>query len=626
MRIKSMDKRRRGPFQWYHIYYILAAFDLLTISSSLYLNYTLTEQYNESVNENRAWATRHKDFTQLARLAAELNAPGNDVFHSQNVDTETTRLTVRLKNFNRKLNEVEKEFSDHGVDLKYPRLKKDLDSAKAALSSMISVERKVLTLVADNRKEEASQQMALMDKEYLYATKSLLRARLQFSEIQQSLLDIQANEVAQMRVFECWLAVALVVMISGVTYNGKRLADQILLDSRQREFHIKELEATRCGLENKTQELETALLQLRKAQETISESERKFRAIFDHTFQFIGLMQPDGLVLEVNETALKFAGKSKDEVVGLYFWETPWWSHSLELQERLKQAIADASNGHFVRFEASHPSADGELVSVDFSLKPVFDHDGKIVLLIPEGRDISDKKRAELRVSEFYSTVSHELRTPLTAIRGSLGLIEGGLAGDVSEKTLKLVEIASNESDRLIRLINDILDLRKIEAGMLDLNRRAVTAEKLVNSTILSLTPLASQSEIALKCHLNYSGILHCDEDRTVQILNNLISNAIKFSENKAEVVICSEQTNEDMIRFSVKDSGPGIPAHLQEKLFGRFQQIDQSDKRKKGGTGLGLAISKALVEQHGGKIGLTSNNGPGCTFWFELPRTSPTT
>lgn len=235
-------------------------------------------------------------------------------------------------------------------------------------------------------------------------------------------------------------------------------------------------------------------------------------------------------------------------------------------------------------------------------------------------RDISDRKGAERRVSEFYSTVSHELRTPLTSIRGSLGLIEGGLAGSISDKGLKLIKIARSESDRLIRLINDILDLRKIEAGKLELKRTAINCQALIRQAIEAIRGMSESSGVQVSPRFNTNGQVECDHDRIIQVLTNLISNAIKFSSTGGEVVVDLDATLDGAMRFSVIDKGAGIPADQMHKLFGKFQQLDQSDTRKKEGTGLGLAITKAIVEEHGGRLGVESEVGRGSIFWFELP------
>ncbi|MCW5822042.1 MAG: response regulator [Cyanobacteria bacterium TGS_CYA1] len=356
-----------------------------------------------------------------------------------------------------------------------------------------------------------------------------------------------------------------------------------------------------------------------KFEQALHTSERKFKAIFDETFEFIGLLSPTGIILEANKTALDFIKADKSSVIGKYFWDTPWWSHSKELQEKVEQSVHEAANGKFIRFESTHPDPDGVLLHVDFSLKPIVDDDGNIVLLIPEGRDISDKKEAEKRVSEFYSTVSHELRTPLTSIRGAFGLLEGGKAGDLSPKALRLVSMGKLESERLVRLINDILDIRKIEAGKLELKLEKLSAAQIIENTTNTLNSFAQDASIKLTSDVQEDGTLFADKDRITQVLTNLVSNAVKFSPPESEVIIKARK-NGAFYRIEVQDHGPGIKDSDLKKLFQMFQQLDQSDHREKGGTGLGLAISKSIVEQHDGHIGVNSKVGEGSTFWFEIP------
>jgi PAS domain S-box-containing protein len=482
----------------------------------------------------------------------------------------------------------------------------------------------------------------------------------------------------------------------------------------------------------------------RMAQEKLIESERKFRAVFNTTFEFIGICSSEGLLLEANSTALEFVRSRGEDLYGRYFWDCPWWTHSSIAQERLKLAVERGARGEFDRFEVEHLGANGEIVHIDFSLTPVFDDMGNVVSLIPEGRDISalkevlhmlaeseamfrhmadniravfwisspgakqfiyispayevitrqrlasalnnseefysgffsedveglkaiiagdkeasgefrinnaggqntwvsirvfpvyddsdnfthmcgiahdisDRKAAEKRVSEFYSTVSHELRTPLTSIRGSLGLLEGGLVGEMDEEAKSFVSIARTESDRLIRLINSILDLRKIEAGKMEFSNEKLHSLEIIQEVVASIDGMAHEHDVSLSLDEPEFLEFSADKDRVFQVLNNLISNGIKFSPPGSTVSIGANQQGSD-IRFYVVDNGHGLSEADMEKIFLKFQQLDSSDTRAQGGTGLGLAIAKALVEQQGGKIGVESEIGKGATFWFTLP------
>ena len=247
-------------------------------------------------------------------------------------------------------------------------------------------------------------------------------------------------------------------------------------------------------------------------------------------------------------------------------------------------------------------------------------------------RDITQWKRLDELKSEFVSTVSHELRTPLTSIRGSLGLLEAGVVGALPAQAHDLVRIARGNSERLIRLINEMLDLDKMEAGKLELHPRALTPAELVRTAVEEIRPLCDlfhvQVESTIEAHRTFEG----DRDRVLQVLVNLLSNAVKFSPEASIIRIkaspggeeegglAGELTSRAPIRFVVENPGPGIAPRDLARLFTRFQQLDGSDGRKRGGTGLGLAISKAIVEQHGGRIGVESEPGRTTRFWFELP------
>jgi PAS domain S-box-containing protein len=239
-------------------------------------------------------------------------------------------------------------------------------------------------------------------------------------------------------------------------------------------------------------------------------------------------------------------------------------------------------------------------------------------------RDISGWKRLDRMKSEFVSTVSHELRTPVTAIRGSLGLLEGGKAGVLPAPAIELIHVARRNCDRLVRLLNDMLDLDKIEAGKLELRPTVLAPADIVRATIDELRTIASQRAVQLCARITPTAPVLADRDRVIQVLTNLVSNAIKFSPAGAAVVVAVEPGTEATARFSVTNPGAGIAAHDMPRLFSRFQQLDSSDGRQHGGTGLGLAIAKAIVEQHGGTIGVDSEPDVATTFWFQLPADPP--
>ena len=236
--------------------------------------------------------------------------------------------------------------------------------------------------------------------------------------------------------------------------------------------------------------------------------------------------------------------------------------------------------------------------------------------------DIRHLKEVERLKTDFVSTVSHELRTPLTAIRGALGLVLAGTTGSVAPKTRDLLQIGLQNTERLIRLINDILDIERIEAGHLIVRREPCELATILRTTVDSLRTVAMEARVTLALEGNDSAVVTGDPDRLVQVFTNLISNAVRFSPPGETVTVALRTTPTSVVVF-VSDRGPGIPLEFRRRIFGKFQQADPAGSA--GGAGLGLAIVRAIVERHGGSIRFDSAPGHGTTFITELPYTAPT-
>ncbi|MEA5573639.1 response regulator, partial [Calothrix sp. UHCC 0171] len=233
-------------------------------------------------------------------------------------------------------------------------------------------------------------------------------------------------------------------------------------------------------------------------------------------------------------------------------------------------------------------------------------------------QDISDRKQIEKMKDEFVSVVSHELRTPLTSIHGSLGMLASGLIKSESEQGKRLLQIATDSTERLVRLINDILDIERIESGRVKMETQICDVASLITESLNVIQPLAEKAHINLAIASSPINIL-ADPDRIIQTLTNLLSNAIKFSPAGSTVYLEVKQQENDIL-FTVKDNGRGIPEDKLEGIFERFQQVDASDSRRQDGTGLGLAICKSIVQQHHGKIWVESVLGEGSEFHFTIP------
>lgn len=250
------------------------------------------------------------------------------------------------------------------------------------------------------------------------------------------------------------------------------------------------------------------------------------------------------------------------------------------------------------------------------------DQYGEKIGTVIVSQDITSRKEIDQMKNEFISTVSHELRTPLTSIRGSLGLIIGGAIGKIPKEMQPLLEIAANNSERLVRLINDILDTEKIEAGKMVFHFEKTNLSNLIQQSVASNKSYADKYQVHYKItNIIPEAFAKIDSDRISQVLDNLLSNAAKFSKtgDTISIAIQSDQNNK-YIEISITDTGIGIPQEFQSHIFSKFYQADSSDVREKGGTGLGLSICKSIIEAHDGKIWFESTPNIGTTFHFTLP------
>jgi PAS domain S-box-containing protein len=261
---------------------------------------------------------------------------------------------------------------------------------------------------------------------------------------------------------------------------------------------------------------------------------------------------------------------------------------------------------------------DGTEFPVEIGLNPIRIDDELLVLSTVT--DISERKRLERLKDEFVATVSHELRTPMTSIAGALGLIMGNAADKLPNSTARLLAIAHRNCLRLVRLVNDVLDIGKLVSGQTIFDLQAVEILPAVRREIEANRGFAEVSGVQVRLDaLSAAGEVHADPDRLAQVITNLLSNAIKFSPKGKDVEVTIERRGEDF-RISVRDHGPGISEDFKPRIFGKFAQADATDERQHGGTGLGLSIVKQIVTRLGGRVGFDEVPGGGTSFYVELP------
>ena len=347
---------------------------------------------------------------------------------------------------------------------------------------------------------------------------------------------------------------------------------------------------------------------------------------------------PAGIITDVNKQMEALTGCTRDELIGApfknYFTDPERAEAGIKLVLREKKVT---------NYELTARARDGKTTVVSYNATTFYDRDRTLQGVFAAARDVTERKHIEQMLQEknvelegaksvaeqtverleeverlkkgFLSTVSHELRTPLTSIRGSLGLLASGAVGALSDEVVEVVAIAERNAVRLMALINDILDLERLETGKIELQFAQVPVESILRRAMESLATFGQKHGVTVEAP-EVSSMIWADADRIVQVLVNLLSNAVKFSP-PGGVVTIGVGLRESWVEFRVTDRGRGVPVAHRRAIFERFRQVETSDAREKGGTGLGLAICKSIIEQHGGTIGVESEEGGGSSFWF---------
>jgi PAS domain S-box-containing protein len=348
--------------------------------------------------------------------------------------------------------------------------------------------------------------------------------------------------------------------------------------------------------------------------QSLYDREQRLNDVLDNTGEIIHTIDRNGLFTYVNRAWRDTLGYSASDLATLYARSIVDPAHQAHVDEVVRRVIRGRTQEPL---ETVFVTKTGEKVLVAGNISA---REGADQVLRVRGmfRDVTEERAVERLKDEFVSVVSHELRTPLTSIRGALGLIASGKLGTLDPKGQRMVQIAVTDSERLVRLINDILDIERMESGRVDLQKTSVSLADLITRAAESVGPLADKANVTLEAHA-VSGNVWCDIDRVQQTLTNLLGNAIKFSPSGGTVWLTADR-DENSVTFRVRDEGRGIPAEKLEQIFERFQQVDASDARSKGGAGLGLAIARSIVIQHGGNIWAESDGQSGSTFVFTLP------
>lgn len=360
--------------------------------------------------------------------------------------------------------------------------------------------------------------------------------------------------------------------------------------------------------------------QLSRALNTVRESQERVNTILETAQGAFIAVDFKGHITDWNTRAQKILGWSHAEILGEPLTTLVPERYRGPVDQALhdfnRTGVADFIDA---RFERLLLTKDGRELPVSVRIGLI--NHGKLKFFSAFLYDISEIKRVERMKSEFISTASHELRTPLTAIYASLDMLHSGMGGELPADARELIGISLKSAERLVRLVNDVLDVEKIESRSMAYHRVPQPMLPLVEQAITATQSYADQYQVQFELNAAAeNAVVSVDADRIIQVIVNLLSNAAKFSPAGGAVVLVNVRQLPGSVRVSVMDAGSGIPEGFRDRIFQRFAQVDASDRRQKGGTGLGLSICKSIIEEHQGTIDFVSEAGKGCEFYFDLP------
>lgn len=363
---------------------------------------------------------------------------------------------------------------------------------------------------------------------------------------------------------------------------------------------------------------QTDITELVESKEALRASEEQFRSAIRAAPVAMAIVDRAGQFLQLNASLVALSGRSEDDLLGTNFRRilTP------PDRDRIAGLIAPLESGLRDSFEVTARclKADGTEIWSRMATAAIRDSAGHVRSYVVQILDVDEQMMLDRTKSEFISTVSHELRTPLTSINGSLSLLLHGLSGEIPAKARNMLEIAHKNAERLIRLVNDILDLDKLAAERMSFEVVAVEPGALVRQSVDEILPFAEAAGVLITVEQAVDGgAALLDPNRFLQVMANLLSNAIKFSPPDGIVTVRAEADDGRLV-VSVTDQGPGVPVSFRRKIFSAFSQADASSTRSKQGSGLGLHISKTLVERMNGEIGFSSEPDRATTFWVSFP------
>ncbi len=533
-------------------------------------------------------------------LASDVNAPGNDIFDSRDVNKERKRLSSAIEKYQDQYFSAIEDLKSHSNEYSLEKVVFFYEKIQLKMDDMIKETNEIFSYFETNKKNLADSRMATMDRKYALLRNALIECSQEIRKIQMDYLQKQSELSEQLRLFELIFAAFIALMIIGIVSYGSAMS----------KFISNSLQEKKIAEEQK-KALDAAAI--------------------------VVITDTQGKINYVNEKFTKTTGFSKEEILYKDHRVINSGYHSKEFFRELWKTIL---SGNVWRGEIKNKRKDGSLYWVDSTIVPMKDEKNKIFQYIAIRHEITERKLLEEKLikakdeaiaaraeadaavqakARFLANMSHEIRTPMNGIIGMSNLLLSNVSDPIGVERLKIIQNCGNS---LLDLINDVLDFSKLEVDKVELEKRPFPINDIAKEIVEMLSTRASEKGITLsyKPDDNVPNWFSGDVTRFRQILTNLVSNAIKFTEvGRVEISSKAKTIGDGIweIQFAVKDSGIGISHHVKNRLFQSFSQVDASTTRRFGGTGLGLAICKGLCEKMGGSIWVESEIGKGSTFFF---------
>jgi PAS domain S-box-containing protein len=493
---------------------------------------------------------------------------------------------------------------------------------EAAFGEIYDVLTQCLKILADNKRATMAGDQFGMLRAWGSLNKLTLKLQVRMDELIKQMDALQEEKQAEQTMTRRYVvaamvaavvfAVLLAIGLAVYFHRGTVRHLNALMDNTHRLAAGQEL-SPRIEGESEISQLDSTFRQMAAM---LEEANRKQRATFENAVDVICSIDKDNRFASVNPASITVWGLSPEDLQGTRISQIIFKDDVADTLEKIKQIISEQSSGSF---ENRVIKNDKTLVDMNWTAQ--WSDQEKTLFCV--AHDITERKQIDRLKADFVAMVSHDLRTPLNSVQGFLELLGAEAYGNLSEDGYDSLEITEASVKRLIALINDLLDLEKMESGMLELRIARTDLKTILSSSIGSVISFAKQADVEVKIAGDAHLILDADNDRLVQVVVNLLSNAIKFSPKGSQVTI-DVAKSPDSVRVNIRDRGRGVPEKMRESIFERFKQVELNDERKKGGSGLGLAICKAIIERHGGKIGVEpGSDNVGSVFWFTLPLTA---